>query len=186
MVPGSLCDKIIQRMYNIEYFEKYISTTDLNLQRLLNKRSKFDQSKIMYYYNYKSVTTTEEITSSAGQRSVTKSTATSKRKVSHRLKKEIFVLYRYYKPLKILDKGDHDAVCEAVDTRNGDRVAIKKIKGVFDDTVDARRILREIKLLMHFDHQDVKCSYNFIIRTYLNFLVVLVIYFQIITDNKSH
>ena len=44
---------------------------------------------------------------------------------------------------------------EAIDTRNGNKVAVKKNKGVFDHITDARRILREIKLLMHFDHQDV-------------------------------
>jgi len=32
---------------------------------------------------------------------------------------------------------------------------LKKNKGVFDHLTDARRILREIKLLMHFEHQDI-------------------------------
>jgi serine/threonine protein kinase len=37
-----------------------------------------------------------------------------------------------------------------------EQVAIKKIKNVFEDLVDAKRILREIKLLMHFqEHENI-------------------------------
>ena len=44
---------------------------------------------------------------------------------------------------------------EATNTVNGKKCAVKKNKGVFDHITDARRILREIKLLMHFNHQDI-------------------------------
>ena len=37
----------------------------------------------------------------------------------------------------------------------GEKVAIKKVSKAFDDLVDAKRILREIKLLRHFDHENV-------------------------------
>ena len=35
------------------------------------------------------------------------------------------------------------------------QVAIKKIPGAFDDLVDAKRIVREIRLLRHFNHENV-------------------------------
>lgn len=35
------------------------------------------------------------------------------------------------------------------------QVAIKKIPGAFDDLVDAKRIVREIRLLRHFNHDNV-------------------------------
>lgn len=35
-------------------------------------------------------------------------------------------------------------------------VAIKKVTNVFRDLVDAKRILREIKLMQHFDHENVR------------------------------
>jgi len=35
------------------------------------------------------------------------------------------------------------------------QTAIKKIPKAFDDLVDAKRILREIKLLRHFKHENV-------------------------------
>ena len=79
--------------------------------------------------------------------------------VQYRVKDEIFRLPDYYQPVKILSskRSAYSVVyvCEAIDTRNGSKIAIKKTKGVFDHITDARRILREIKLLMHFDHQDV-------------------------------
>lgn len=36
-----------------------------------------------------------------------------------------------------------------------EKTAIKKVPRAFDDLVDAKRILREIKLLRHFDHENV-------------------------------
>jgi serine/threonine protein kinase len=35
------------------------------------------------------------------------------------------------------------------------KVAIKKVPNAFDDLVDAKRILREIKLLKYFDHENI-------------------------------
>lgn len=36
-----------------------------------------------------------------------------------------------------------------------EEVAIKKIGNAFDNRVDAKRTLREIKLLRHMDHENV-------------------------------
>ncbi|ETO24369.1 hypothetical protein RFI_12788, partial [Reticulomyxa filosa] len=77
------------------------------------------------------------------------------KKVTYRVKNETFVLYDFYQPVRIIGSGAYAVVCEAIDTRTGRKVAIKKNKGVFDHITDARRILREIKLLMYFKHQDV-------------------------------
>ena len=41
-------------------------------------------------------------------------------------------------------------VCSATDVVTNKEVAIKKVADVFEDLVDAKRILREIKLLQHF------------------------------------
>lgn len=37
-------------------------------------------------------------------------------------------------------------------------VAIKKIANAFDNHMDAKRTLREIKLLRHFDHENVSIT----------------------------
>lgn len=46
-------------------------------------------------------------------------------------------------------------VISALDTENGQKVAIKKITRAFDDLIDAKRILREITLLRKFSHDNV-------------------------------
>lgn len=43
----------------------------------------------------------------------------------------------------------------AIDTTTGRAVAIKKISGVFDDLVDAKRVLREIRFMRILRHENV-------------------------------
>lgn len=43
----------------------------------------------------------------------------------------------------------------ALDKETGEKVAIKKISRAFEDPVDAKRILREIKLMKKFSHENV-------------------------------
>jgi serine/threonine protein kinase len=43
----------------------------------------------------------------------------------------------------------------AVNSVTGEKVAIKKIGNAFDNIIDAKRTLREIKLLRHMDHENV-------------------------------
>ncbi len=47
-------------------------------------------------------------------------------------------------------------VSSAEDTETGKKVAIKKIPNTFNDLTDAKRILREIKLMRHFEHENVR------------------------------
>lgn len=43
-----------------------------------------------------------------------------------------------------------------MNTETRDMVAIKKIANAFDNHMDAKRTLREIKLLRHLDHENVR------------------------------
>lgn len=56
---------------------------------------------------------------------------------------------------KSLGGGAYGVVCSARDQRTGNRVAIKKIGGLFDDLTDAKRILREVRLLRSMEHENV-------------------------------
>merc|ERR1719242_1133208 len=78
-----------------------------------------------------------------------------KKKITYKLNGEKFVIYDYYKPTKILGKGSYAVVIECVDQRTNQSIAIKKNKGVFSSLSDAKRILREMKLMMHFHHENV-------------------------------
>ena len=42
-----------------------------------------------------------------------------------------------------------------MNSETGEMVAIKKIANAFDNHMDAKRTLREIKLLKHLDHENV-------------------------------
>lgn len=59
-----------------------------------------------------------------------------------------------YVPIKAIGKGAYGVVCSAK-LPNGDKVAIKKIGNAFENLTDARRTLREIKLLRHLKHENV-------------------------------
>jgi len=66
-----------------------------------------------------------------------------------------FIVDRKYVPVKPIGTGAYGVVCSAIDKKTNHKVAIKKITNAFDDLVDAKRILREIKLLHHFDHENI-------------------------------
>jgi serine/threonine protein kinase len=82
--------------------------------------------------------------------------SSKEKKVVFQLKKgEKFELYSYLKPTKMLGEGAYAAVCEVVDQRTKKKYAVKKNRDVFSNISDARRILREIKLMILFDHPHV-------------------------------
>ena len=43
----------------------------------------------------------------------------------------------------------------AENLETGQKVAIKKVLNAFQDTLDAKRVLREVKLMKHFAHENV-------------------------------
>jgi len=66
-----------------------------------------------------------------------------------------------YTPIKTLARGAYGVVCSAIDNKNNHKkIAIKKIAKAFEDLVDAKRILREIKLLQHFKHDNIIGLYD--------------------------
>lgn len=66
-----------------------------------------------------------------------------------------FVVDRHYELIKSIGHGAYGVVISARNVRDNTKVAIKKVPHAFDDIVDARRILREIKLLRHFSHENI-------------------------------
>lgn len=49
----------------------------------------------------------------------------------------------------------YDLFSAAWNSETGEEVAIKKIGNAFGNIIDAKRTLREIKLLKHMDHDNV-------------------------------
>ncbi|KAI9019129.1 kinase-like domain-containing protein, partial [Hyaloraphidium curvatum] len=65
-------------------------------------------------------------------------------------------LARRYTLIRELGQGAYGLVCSAKDTRTGGEVAIKKVTKIFDKPILAKRALRELKLLKHFNgHENI-------------------------------
>ncbi|MED6209173.1 Mitogen-activated protein kinase 2 [Stylosanthes scabra] len=62
---------------------------------------------------------------------------------------------KYVPPIRPIGRGAYGIICAAVNSETHEQVAIKKIGNAFDNIIDARRTLREIKLLRHMDHQNI-------------------------------
>ncbi|KAG8084047.1 hypothetical protein GUJ93_ZPchr0010g9337 [Zizania palustris] len=62
---------------------------------------------------------------------------------------------KYAPPIRPIGRGAYGIVCAAVNLENSEEVAIKKIGNAFDNHIDAKRTLREIKLLRHMDHENI-------------------------------
>ena len=72
------------------------------------------------------------------------------------IKGSVFEVFDYYTNLSYLGGWSYGTVVSADDTRNDRKVAIKKITDVFKDLIDAKRIMREVKLLKHMGpHENV-------------------------------
>jgi len=56
---------------------------------------------------------------------------------------------------KAVGQGAYGLVCSGSNTDMGTKVAIKKIPKAFEDTIDCKRLLREVKILRHFKHDNV-------------------------------
>ncbi|KAH7513082.1 hypothetical protein FEM48_Zijuj12G0158700 [Ziziphus jujuba var. spinosa] len=62
---------------------------------------------------------------------------------------------KYVPPIRPIGRGAYGIVCAAVNSETGQEVAIKKIGNAFDNRIDAKRTLREIKLLRHMEHENI-------------------------------
>ncbi|KAJ8448311.1 hypothetical protein Cgig2_021939 [Carnegiea gigantea] len=62
---------------------------------------------------------------------------------------------KYVPPIRPIGRGAYGLVCAAINSETREEVAIKKISKAFDNIIDAKRTLREIKLLRHMDHENI-------------------------------
>ena len=67
----------------------------------------------------------------------------------------MFRVHRRYNFRKHVGTGAYGTVIAVADEETGDQLAIKKVADIFDDLVDAKRILREVRMLKHFHHKNI-------------------------------
>jgi tRNA A-37 threonylcarbamoyl transferase component Bud32 len=69
--------------------------------------------------------------------------------------KHTFTVDRNYSLIRVIGSGAYGVVISASDAKTVTNVAIKMVPKAFSDEIDAKRILREIKLLKHFRHENI-------------------------------
>jgi len=69
--------------------------------------------------------------------------------------KHKFTVDKRYSMLRTVGSGAYGVVISAKDFVGKTNVAIKMVPKAFNDEIDAKRILREIKLLRHFHHENI-------------------------------
>lgn len=67
----------------------------------------------------------------------------------------LFEIDTKYVPIKPIGRGAYGIVCSSVNRETNEKVAIKKIHNAFENSIDALRTLRELKLLRHLRHENV-------------------------------
>lgn len=77
-------------------------------------------------------------------------------KCSYEVRGHNFTVDSRYQILKPIGVGAYGIVISALDKKDGKMVALKKISGVFEDAVDAKRVLREIRLMQALEHENVR------------------------------
>ena len=66
-----------------------------------------------------------------------------------------FIVDNRYEYIKKIGHGAYGIVVAAHDKKTGEKVAIKKVSNAFEDLIDAKRIVREIRLLRFFNHENI-------------------------------
>jgi len=69
--------------------------------------------------------------------------------VVHNISGTVFRCESHYANLKAIGRGSYGVVCSAADQRLNRKVAIKKITPMAQDVVDAKHVLREIRLMRY-------------------------------------
>lgn len=67
----------------------------------------------------------------------------------------VFEIDTKYVPIKPIGRGAYGIVCSSINKETNEKVAIKKIHNAFENSIDALRTLRELKLLRHIRHENV-------------------------------
>lgn len=67
----------------------------------------------------------------------------------HSVENNNFTLDRRYSDLKLIGRGSYGVVVKAKDALRGINVAIKKITPMAKTVVDAKHVLREVRIMRH-------------------------------------
>ena len=89
------------------------------------------------------------------ERKVNRPIKWSKHKHSFTIAGSEFIVDERYEYIKQIGVGAYGVVISCHDKKTNRNVAIKKVGNAFEDLIDAKRIVREIKLLRYFKHDNI-------------------------------
>jgi len=67
----------------------------------------------------------------------------------------IFRVPEHLDLVKKVGGGAYGRVASFLNSQTGEKIAVKKVTSAFENLLDGKRILREVKLLGHFDHPNI-------------------------------
>ncbi|KAL4573022.1 hypothetical protein LXL04_019815 [Taraxacum kok-saghyz] len=76
---------------------------------------------------------------------------------------EFEITNKYRPPIMPIGRGAYGIVCSMLNSETNKMVVVKKIANAFDNYMDAKQTLREIKLLRHLDHENAIPAFRSII-----------------------
>jgi len=71
------------------------------------------------------------------------------------LNKTVWEVPKRYTMLSPIGSGAYGQVCSALDTNDNTKVAIKKLGRPFQSAIHAKRTYREVRMLIHMNHENV-------------------------------
>ena len=71
------------------------------------------------------------------------------------INRSVWIVPERYQNLSNIGVGAYGAVCSAIDSLTGNKIAIKKLSRPFQSLMHAKRAHREIRLLRHMKHENV-------------------------------
>mmetsp|Transcript_10454 Transcript_10454/g.15279 ORF Transcript_10454/g.15279 Transcript_10454/m.15279 type:complete len:482 (+) Transcript_10454:79-1524(+) len=81
--------------------------------------------------------------------------------VQYNVQGTTFEIPEKYEIQNVVGQGAYGIVCSGMDRAENEPVAIKKILNIFDHELEfQKRIYREIKILKHFDHENIICLWD--------------------------
>jgi len=103
-------------------------------------------------------------TASAGQPHVAsgRGGAAAAGQSQHRTTDHRWRLPSRYEVRQVIGTGSYGSVCEAYDKDLQKLIAVKRVRHLFDDLIDCKRILREVAILSRLKHEYVVQIYNVI------------------------
>ncbi|KAG6600591.1 Mitogen-activated protein kinase 7, partial [Cucurbita argyrosperma subsp. sororia] len=110
----------------------------------------------------------------------------SARKHYYSMWQTLFEIDTKYVPIKPIGRGSYGVVCSSANQQTNEKVAIKKIKNVFENRFEALGTLREMKLLRHIRHENVIALKDVMMLVHRNSFKDVYLVYELMNTDLDH